>query len=328
MSESRPKPDALGRRLRKSPKPSLSLVIPVYKNEENIAELTDALIVLCDRLGSGLEIIFVIDGSPDNSGSLLIEARKRIPCRSKIVFHSRNFGAFGAIRTGLEIGDGDYFAAMAADLQDPPELIIAFFDRLTKNESDIVFGQRTGRDDPLLRRLASDFFWWVYRRLVLPDIPKGGVDLFGCSRRVRDEVLQISEPNSSLIAQLFWVGFRRSFVPYARRRRAYGKSAWNTSRRMRYMMDSVFSFSDAPIQFVLFLGLFGCFVSITLGVITFVARLFGFIEQPGYATLVLVILFFGSAILVVQGIVGSYLWRTFENTKKRPLRIISHVVSD
>jgi fatty acid desaturase len=145
---------------------------------------------------------------------------------------------------------------------------------------------------------------------------------------VRDEVLQISEPNSSLIAQLFWVGFRRSFVPYARRRRAYGKSAWNTSRRMRYMMDSVFSFSDAPIQFVLFLGLFGCFVSITLGVITFVARLFGFIEQPGYATLVLVILFFGSAILVVQGIVGSYLWRTFENTKKRPLRIISHVVSD
>ena len=177
---------------------------------------------LCDRLGSGLEFIFVIDGSPDNSGSLLIEARKRIPCWSKIVFHGRNFGAFGAIRTGLEIGDGDYFAAMAADLQEPPDLIITFFDRLTKGESDIVFGQRTGRDDPLFRTFASDF-WWVYRRLVLPDIPKGGVDLFGCSWRMTDEVLQISEPNSSLIAQLFWVGFRRSFVPYARGRRAHGK---------------------------------------------------------------------------------------------------------
>ena len=323
-----PERDTIGRELGKNPKPSLSLVIPVYKNEENIAELTEALITLCERLGSGLEIIFVIDGSPDNSGSLLIEARKRIPCRSKIVFHSRNFGAFGAIRTGLEFGDGDYFAAMAADLQEPPELITAFFDRLSKNELDIVFGQRTGRDDPLLRTFASNFFWWLYRRLVLPDVPKGGVDLFGCSRRVRDEVLQISEPNSSLIAQLFWVGFRRSFVPYARRQRAHGKSAWNTSRRVRYMMDSIFSFSDAPIQFVLFLGLFGCSLSIALGVITFVARLFGFIEQPGYATLVLVGLFFGSAILVAQGIVGSYLWRTFENTKKRPLRIISHVVSD
>src|SRR5262245_3927777 len=200
MNKDRPKPDSLGRGSVKSPKPSLSLVIPVYKNEENIAELTDALIGLCGRLGSGLEIIFVIDGSPDNSGPLLIEARKRIPCWSKIVFHSRNFGAFGAIRTGLEIGDGDYFAAMAADLQEPPELIITFFDRLAKNESDIVFGQRTGRDDPLFRTLASRFFWWVYRRLVLPDIPIGGIDLFGCNRRVRDEILQISEPNSSLIA--------------------------------------------------------------------------------------------------------------------------------
>src|SRR5262245_19948719 len=190
MNES-PEPDSIGGELRKRPNPSFSLVIPIYKNEENIAELTDALIALCDRLGSGLEIIFVIDGSPDNSGSLLIEARKRIPCRSKIVFHSRNFGAFGAIRTGLEIGDGDYFTAMAADLPEPPELIVTFFDRLTKGESDIVFGQRTGRDDPLFRTFASDFFWWVYRRLVLPDIPKGGVDLFGCSRRVRDEVLQI-----------------------------------------------------------------------------------------------------------------------------------------
>jgi polyisoprenyl-phosphate glycosyltransferase len=283
---------------------------------------------LCERLGSGLEIVFVIDGSPDNSGSLLIEARKRIPCRSKIVFHSRNFGAYGAIRTGLEIGDGEYFAAMAADLQEPPELIIGFFDALAKNESDIVFGQRTGRDDPLLRTYASNFFWWVYRRLVLPDMPKGGVDLFGCNRRVRDEVLQISEPNSSLIAQLFWVGFRRSFVSYARRRRTHGKSAWGTSRRIRYMMDSILSFSDAPVQFVLFLGLFGCSLSIVLGMITFIARLFGLIEQPGYATLVLVVLFFGSALLVAQGILGSYLWRTFENTKRRPLRIISHVISD
>lgn len=308
--------------------PLYTLVIPVYRNAENIADLNTALIDLCGRLGPGLEIIFVIDGSPDNSATLLVEARKRLPCRSKIVFHSRNFGSFGAIRTGLELGSGEYFAAMAADLQEPPELILTFFDRLARNEADVVFGQRTGRDDPLFRRLASDLFWWTYRRLVLPDIPKGGVDLFGCTRRVRDEILQISEPNGSLIAQLFWVGFRRSFVPYARRRRMQGKSAWNTSRRIRYMMDSIFSFSDAPIMFVLFLGILGCAVSVILGVFVLISRLLGFIEEPGYATILLAILFFGSAILVAQGIIGSYLWRAFENTKKRPLRIISHIISD
>jgi glycosyltransferase involved in cell wall biosynthesis len=102
--------------------PLYTLVIPVYRNAENIADLNTALIDLCGRLGPGLEIIFVIDGSPDNSATLLVEARKRLPCRSKIVFHSRNFGSFGAIRTGLELGSGEYFAAMAADLQEPPEL--------------------------------------------------------------------------------------------------------------------------------------------------------------------------------------------------------------
>jgi hypothetical protein len=107
-----------------------------------------------------------------------------------------------------------------------------------------------------------------------------------------------------------------------------GKSAWNTSRRIRYMMDSIFSFSDAPIMFVLFLGILGCAVSVILGVFVLISRLLGFIEEPGYATILLAILFFGSAILVAQGIIGSYLWRAFENTKKRPLRIISHIISD
>ena len=270
----------------------------------------------------------MIDGSPDDSAERLIDARKRLPCRSKIVFHSRNFGSFTAIRTGLELSGGDHFAAMAADLQEPPDLIISFFERLEKDEADIIFGQRVGRRDPPLRALVSNPFWWTYRRLVLPDIPRGGVDLFACNRRVRDEILQIAEPNSSLIAQLFWLGFRRSFVPYVRRRRAHGRSGWSFSRRLRYMMDSICSFSDAPIQFVLGLGLFGCAMSIVLGVTTFFARLAGLIPEPGYASLFLVILFFGSAILVAQGIVGSYVWRAFENTKRRPLRIIARVISD
>lgn len=305
-----------------------SLVIPVYRNAENIDHLIDALVPLCRSLGQGTELVFVVDGSPDNSGELLIASRDQLQCPSTIAFHSRNFGAFTAIRTGIELSKGKHVAVMAADLQEPPHLITNFFEILEKDEADVVFGERRSRSDPALRRLASNVFWWAYRTVVLPDLPPGGVDLFACNERVKEAVLSISEPNSSLVAQLYWVGFRRAYVPYVRLQRHHGRSAWNLTRRIRYMMDSVFAFSDAPILFVLWLGLAGCAVSIILGLATLTTRLMGINPSPGYATLIIIVLFFGSAILTAQGIIGCYLWRTFENTKRRPLRIISRIVSD
>ena len=303
---------------------TFSLVIPVYRNEENIEELIASLGDMHRQLDS-LEVVFVIDGSPDASGTLLLAAQNTFPFESKIVFHSRNFGSFTAIRTGLEHASGQYIAAMAADLQEPPELIIEFFRLLRADEADVVFGQRIGRHDSLLRDALSNSFWWLYRKMVIPDIPKGGVDIFACNRLATDALLEILEPNSSLVAQLFWVGFRRKFVPYDRRKRIHGKSAWNFSRRMRYLMDSIFSFSDLPILLVLWLGIIGCVCSLSFGVIVLIARILGMIDVPGYAALVVLLTFSFSAILMVQGIIGSYLWRAFENTKRRPLRVISAV---
>src|SRR5262249_15389059 len=135
--------------------PQRSLVIPVYRNAETIAPLIDTLVDLSRKLGPHLEIVFVVDGSPDDSAERLIEGRKRLSCESKIVLHSRNFGSFTAIRTGLELASGNHIAAMAADLQEPPELITTFFERLDKDEADIIFGQRTGRDDPRVGAFAS-----------------------------------------------------------------------------------------------------------------------------------------------------------------------------
>jgi glycosyltransferase involved in cell wall biosynthesis len=216
---------------------------------------------------------------------------------------------------------------MAADLQEPPELIIRFFEELEADRADVVFGKRTGRNDSVLRDALSNAFWWLYRKLVIRDVPKGGVDIFACNRQARDVLLSIREPNSSLIAQLFWIGFRREFIAYGRRKREVGESAWKFSRRVRYMMDSIFSFSDLPILLVLWIGVFGCLGSLLFGVIVAFARIFGFIDEPGYTTLVLLIIFFGSLTLAVQGIIGSYLWRTFENTKQRPLSIVSRIVN-
>jgi glycosyltransferase involved in cell wall biosynthesis len=304
-----------------------SLVIPVYRNAENIPRLSTALAELNARLGGDLEVVFVVDGSPDSSGQLLIELAPKAAFACKVVFHSRNFGSFAAIRTGMEIASGEHVAAMAADLQEPPELILQFFEILGSGRADVVFGKREGRSESLPTRLLSNSFWRAYRTFVLPDIPKGGVDVFACNRAVLNAVLAIEEPNSSLVAQLFWVGFRREFVSYVRQPRLHGLSAWSFSRRMRYMMDSVLSFSDLPIMLVLWLGAIGCSVSLIFGIVTFIARVTGYVDQAGYATQILLTLFLGSLILTVQGILGLYIWRTAENTKRRPLRIISHIVS-
>jgi glycosyltransferase involved in cell wall biosynthesis len=306
---------------------NLSLIIPVYRNEGNIPSLVVALEQINHALNKRLEVIFVIDGSPDRSGERLLELRPQFTFASQVAFHSRNFGSFTAIRTGLELATGEHFAVMAADLQEPPELILRFFEALEANRADVVFGQRTGRHDAFLRDAVSNMFWWLYRRLVIQDVPKGGVDIFACNHQAREVLLSIREPNSSLIAQLFWIGFRREFIPYQRQKREVGESAWKFSSRMRYMMDSIFSFSDLPILLVLWVGVLGCLGSFGFGIVVAVARVLGAIEEPGYTTLVLLIIFFGSLTLMVQGVVGSYLWRTFENTKQRPLRIISRVVS-
>ncbi|MFA0056415.1 glycosyltransferase family 2 protein [Vibrio echinoideorum] len=301
-----------------------SLIIPVYGNEKNIPHLIPVIEEIAASQGQGFEAIFVIDGSPDKSKELLQESMASVHFTMKIISHSRNFGSFIAIRTGMEHAKGDYLAVMAADLQEPPELIEQFFDVLMNDGTDIVFGQRVGRNDPPFKRFFADSYWALYRKIVQPDIPKGGVDIFGCNKRAKEVILDIKEPNSSLVAQLFWIGYRRTFITYERKKREHGESAWGLRKRVRYMLDSIFSYSDFPIMAVLWVGVFSLLVTTLIGGVTLFGKLFGFIDEPGYTGIVLLILFFGSSILTTQGILGCYLWRAFENTKRRPLSIVSH----
>jgi glycosyltransferase involved in cell wall biosynthesis len=302
-----------------------TLVIPVYKNEENIPDLLNALLGIAEQQGPCFEVVFVVDGSPDRSHELLSEALPDVPYATQLVCLSRNFGSFAAIRVGMEQASGPLVAVMAADLQEPPELIHELFAGLESGAADVVFGQRLGREDDWMQKTWSNLYWALYRRLILSDMPKGGVDIFACNERVKNAVLEIREPNSSLVTQLFWVGFRRLFVPYKRRKRSKGTSGWAYSRRVRYMLDSIFSYSDFPILAILWIGVAGTIVSTIMAGFTLVARLLGLIEVPGYTTLLLAGLFFGSMILMTQGIVGCYLWRAFENTKRRPLSIVESI---
>ncbi|MBA2412554.1 MAG: glycosyltransferase family 2 protein [Burkholderiaceae bacterium] len=299
-----------------------TLVIPVYRNRESLPELIAQFVELSRTLDGPLEVVFVVDGSPDASYAWLRSELPKSGLRAKLILLSRNFGSFAAVRAGLAESAGPYYAVIAADLQEPPELAAQFFRVLASGEADVVIGTREGRADPLASRLASSVFWGLYRRIIQPQIPAGGVDLFGCNRAFRDHLVALEETNTSLVALLFWLGFRRKAVPYVRKARPYGKSAWSFRRKLKYLSDSVFSFSDLPVRLLFFTGTAGLLLSLGVGIAVVVARVTGTIQLPGYAPTVLSILFFGALNTFGLGIVGAYAWRAFENTKRRPSYVV------
>jgi len=201
--------------------------------------------------------------------------------------------------------------------------MLEFLKRMRTGEAEVVFGKRTGREDPALSRLASRAFWGLYRRLVNPDIPSGGVDVFGCTRKVRDQICSMKEVETSLPALLFWVGYRRVFVPYQRRQREHGESAWTFGKKMRYLVNSVFSFTDLPIRALLGVGVLGMALALLGAVTVLIGKASGSISVPGYSATVLTIFFFGGLTSAGLGIVGQYLWLCLQNTRGRPLFIVS-----
>jgi glycosyltransferase involved in cell wall biosynthesis len=300
-----------------------SLVIPVYKNEGAIPELLACLEELNRGMDGELEAVFVVDGSPDRSLDALTRLLPAAGFASQLILLSRNFGSFPAIVAGLKHGSGAHFAVMAADLQDPPELILGFREKLLEGGADIVIGRRIERGDPLGMRISSAIFWGLYRWLVQRELPKGGVDVFACSRPVRDQLLRLRELNSTLVGLVFWVGFRRAEIPYARRERRHGASSWSVARRTRYLLDSIFAFSDLPVRLLSLVGMVGMVLAVALGVVVLTSKLVGGIAVPGYAATILTVVFFGGLNALGLGLIGEYLWRTFENTKSRPMFIVT-----
>jgi glycosyltransferase involved in cell wall biosynthesis len=266
-------------------------------------------------------VVFVVDGSPDNSFDILSEALQSFSLPAQLILHSRNFGSFAAIRSGMSHARGDNVAVMAADLQEPPELVVEFFRLLESDSADIVIGRREGRNDPTMTKVSSTMFWRIYRKYVFPDMPDGGVDIFACSREVRDVILALNESHSSLIGLLYWIGFRRVEVPYRRQERQHGVSGWSFRKKVRYLLDSVFSFTDIPLTVLIAVGAIGGIVTVVAGLVVFIAWLLGAVREPGYTPVMLVLLFSTFSLLTAHGIVGTYVWRAYENTKRRPTAI-------
>lgn len=303
------------------------MVVPVYGNEATLPAVIERLAEVASRVDGKLEIVFVVDGSPDGSMPLLRRLLPHAAIASQVVAHSRNFGAFPAIRTGLGVARGQYIGVMAADLQEPPELMEAFFEEMITGEVDVAIGRREARHDPGASALMSRLFWAFYRRWIIKDIPAGGVDVFGCTRTVASQLIALNERHTSLVGQLFWLGFRRKEIPYTRVARESGKSAWTLSKRFRYLFDSVFSFTDLPIKLLTGIGVLGSVITVLVAIAVFSAWATGGIQEVGYTPIMLVVLFSTFSMLYGLGIVGSYVWRTYENSKERPVSIaMSHEI--
>ena len=258
-----------------------------------------------------------MDGSPDRSHAVLRERLPSCGFSAELVLLSRNFGSFAAIRMGLSMARGPYFV-MAADLQEPLALVLEFFRSLSTEPIDIALGVRTDRDDPALSKASANLYWGFYRRLVQREMPSGGVDAFGCNLQVRDALMSLEESNTSLVGQVLWLGFRRKHVAYRRLPRIEGRSGWTFRRKLRYMFDSICSFTDMPLVALMIVGSLGLVLCILAMAVVLASWALGLIPVPGYTPIILSIFFATSCQLFGMGVIGVYLWRIYENTKHRP----------
>ncbi len=299
----------------------ISIIVPVYYNEENLLPLyADLKSKVIEKLDIDYELIFVDDGSKDNSYNVMCDLAK-VDKKIKLVKLSRNFGEHAALLAGLAECTGDFAVRKAADLQEPSEIILDMVEKY-KEGNKVVLAVRADRDEPMMQKAFSNLYAFLMRKMALHNMPKGGFDTFLIDRLVIDELVKMGEKNTSLMSQVLWCGFQTATVPYIRKKREIGKSRWTLSKKIKLVYDSLLSFSYFPIKLITVIGFVMFFLSvIMLGVIVY-KKFAGIIDVEGYTSLVTIMLMGFGIIMLSIGIIGEYLWRTFDATRKRPPYII------
>lgn len=303
----------------------VSVVVPVYYNEQSLGplflELTKVEEILA-QTGHTLELIFVDDGSGDGSlGELLKIKHQREATR--VVKLTRNFGAIHASKTGYQFVTGDCLISLAADLQDPPELIPEMVKRWEAGAKFVVCA-RTHREDPARSRLFSSIYYRLLRLFVVKGYPKGGFDLELIDKAMIPYVKNCGK-NTNIPLYAYWLGFKPEVIRYTRRKRQHGKSKHSFAKKMKFFLDSVLGFSIVPIRMISLVGLVVAILSFGYGSLVFLSALLGHAEVRGFATIVALITFLLGLVILMLGIIGEYLWRVFDETNKRPEAVIDEI---
>jgi dolichol-phosphate mannosyltransferase len=301
--------------------------VPVYYNALNIPQLIPRLQKLQESLPDyRLEFIFVDDGSGDDSFRLLAEARQQ-DARIRVIKLSRNFGSMAAIQAGLHYARGDCAGVIAADLQDPPELFLEMI-RQWEGGRKVVLGMREGRRDGALRDMCSAVYYALLRRFAIADYPRGGFDMVLVDRQIVEELGRITEKNTNIMSLIFWLGYDRGSVSYVRQQREAGASRWTVAKKIKLFIDTFINFSYAPIRFISGIGLLTAVLSFSYGLLVILLRCFGTISLPGWTILVVILTFLLGLIMIMLGIIGEYLWRILDESRKRPPYVIDRIIGE
>ncbi|NOX62631.1 MAG: glycosyltransferase family 2 protein [Chloroflexi bacterium] len=303
------------------PPPLISVVIPAFNEEDNIPVLYERLMEVAAREPVDWEFIFIDDGSTDGTYAVLESLHARDP-RVKALSFTRNFGSHVGIAAGLQVASGDAAIIMAADLQDPPQVLHEFLDRWRKGYK-IVWGVRAKRDDPLGKRIFAALFYRLIRRVALPDYPEGGTGSFCLlDRDVVEAFSSFRERNRVTFGLISWSGFSQTEVPYERPQRHSGTSKWSFGRQIKAAIDTLLAFSYAPVRLISLLGIVVSVLSFLWGFVVIFKRIFGGVAVEGFAALMVAVLFLGGMQLIVLGILGEYLWRILDEVRGRPLFVL------
>ena len=305
---------------------TLSIVIPVFCNELSIRSLFDRLDRVAIKLSGeiGLHVIAVDDGSTDGSLALLVDLQRSRDDLT-VVKLSRNFGPVNAFRAGLRFVEGDAFVVMAADLQDPPELLVEMA-RQWLGGSKFVIAVRQLRGDPWHSRALAWIYYKLVRTFVVKGYPERGFDM-ALMDRVMLAPLRDSAKNTFTPLLAYWLGFEPTVVLYDRPKREHGQSGWSFWRKFKVFLDVLLGFSATPIRLMSAIGVLVAFGSVLFGVRIVIGALRGQVPVSGFATVASLITFLLGLILVILGVIGEYLWRIFDEVNRRPEAMIDEVYS-
>ena len=304
--------------------PVLSVVVPVFNEEGNLAELHRRLAAVLPSVVDSWEIVFVDDGSRDRSWQLIRDLAAADPHVRGVRF-SRNFGHQMAFAAGLDHARGDAVVIMDADLQDPPELIPELVARWREGH-EVVYAVRTRREgETLFKKLTASVFYRLLRRITQVEIPVDTGDFRLMGRRALEAFRRLPERHRFTRGLVAWVGFSQVGVPYARAARKAGETNYPLRKMLRFAVDAITSFSHVPLQLATWLGFLTSLFAFAYIVVVVVLKFVG-ISWPGYTSLMAAILFLGGVQLVMIGLLGEYLGRVYDEVKGRPLYLVQDTV--
>ncbi len=304
---------------------NISILVPIYNSSAFMHLLMKA--IDDERLKNNwdLEVVLVDDGSRDKSFEKIEELQKQYNYIKGIKL-SKNFGHQIAVKTALSHCNGNYIAIIDDDLQDPPSLLPMFFNKLDEGY-DVAYGVRKKRKESLLKRLAYSSFYRILKGMSDIYIPIDSCDFCVMKKHVVENMLKLQEQNPFLRGIRAWVGFKQIGVEYERNARIDGQSGYTLKKLLKIAIDGIFSFSTAPIRLITVLGILGFGFAILYSIITIYAYFIQKIETKGFATLVILISFFSSLILICLGIIGEYIVRIYDEVRQRPYVVIEKTIN-